>query len=225
MMAGKLPITVLISGGGTNLQAIIDVCQRSEINAEVNAVVSDQPDAFGLQRADRAGIATRVLPGSAFPDRVSYDRALGELLDELNPQLVVLAGFMRILTGPLVRAWSGRMLNVHPSLLPAYRGLHTHRRVLDAGESHHGTSVHFVTEELDGGPIIAQARIAIGPEDTEETLNRRVQALEHRMYPAVIGWFADGRLRMVGDRVELDGRLLERPIVRDEQEWLKSSGG
>jgi len=223
-MAGKLPIAVLISGSGTNLQAIIDVCHRGDIDAQVTAVVSDQPDAFGLQRADRAGIAIRVLPGSEFPDRAAYDRALGELLDELDPQLVVLAGFMRILTGPLVRAWSGRMLNVHPSLLPAYRGLHTHRRVLDAGEQYHGTSVHFVTEELDGGPIIAQARIAIRPEDTEETLNRRVQALEHRMYPAVIGWFADGRLRMVGDRVELDGRLLENPVVRDEEAWLRSSG-
>lgn len=223
-MSEPLPICVLISGGGTNLQAIIDAAARGEIPARVDSVVCDQPDAFGLQRAAKAGIRTRVLTARGFEGRQAYDEALGELLAGLGPELIVLAGFMRILTGDLVRRWEGRMLNVHPSLLPDYRGLHTHQRVLDAGETHHGTSVHFVTEELDGGPVIAQARLAIGPDDTADSLNARVQALEHRMYPAVVGWFARGRLRMVGEHVELDGCLLDAPVVRDEAEWLRSSG-
>lgn len=222
-MTGTMPICVLVSGGGTNLQAIIDSAARGDIPVTIDSVVSDQPDAFGLQRATSAGIRTRVLEATGFDNRESYDEALGEILDELSPGLIVLAGFMRILTGGLVRRWDGRMLNVHPSLLPDYRGLHTHRRVLEAGESHHGTSVHFVTEELDGGPVIAQARLEIGPQDTPDSLNARVQALEHRMYPAVVGWFGQGRLRMAGDRVELDGRLLDGPVVRDEADWLRSS--
>lgn len=219
-----LPVCVLISGSGTNLQAIIDAAARGDIPARIDSVVSDQPGAFGLQRAESAGIRTEVLTAAGYDGREAYDEALGELLARLEPRLIVLAGFMRILTGPLVKAWEGRMLNVHPSLLPDYRGLHTHRRVLEAGETFHGTSVHFVTEELDGGPVIAQARLRIGPTDTPDSLNARVQALEHRMYPAVVGWFAQGRLRMNGDRVELDGRLLDGPVVREEAEWLKSSG-
>ncbi len=222
-MADRARVAVLISGGGTNLQAIIDAAGRGEIPVHVVCVVSDQPEAFGLQRAMRAGIPTRVQTVAGFEDRAAYDRALGDLLAGTDPDIVVLAGFMRILTGGLVRRWRGRMLNVHPSLLPGYRGLHTHRRVLEAGERWHGTSVHFVTEELDGGPVIAQARFEIGPDDDENSLNRRVQALEHRMYPAVIGWLAEGRVRMAGDRVELDGRLLEGPVVRDEETWLRSS--
>lgn len=222
-MEQQLSVAVLISGSGTNLQAIIDASRRGDIAADIIAVLSDKSEAFGLTRAERAGIPCRVLPASGFPDRETYDEALGEMLAGLAPDLVVLAGFMRILTGGLVRRWTGRMLNIHPSLLPAYRGLHTHRRVLDAGETHHGTSVHFVTEELDGGPVIAQARLAIRTDDTEDSLNGRIQALEHRLYPTVIGWFAQGRLRMIGDRVEFDGRLLDGPVVRDESEWLRSS--
>ncbi len=221
-MKPPLGVVVLVSGSGTNLQAIIDACENGALPARIKAVVSDKPDAFGLVRAERAGIETRILPASGFPDRQAYDRALGELLDRLQADLVVLAGFMRILTAGLVQTWAGRMLNIHPSLLPAYRGLHTHQRVLDAGETFHGTSVHFVTEELDGGPVIAQARLAVKPDDTAETLNRRVQALEHRMYPRVIGWYAEGRLKMVGDSVHMDGRILEAPVVRDEAEWLRS---
>jgi phosphoribosylglycinamide formyltransferase-1 len=221
-MDRQLAVVVLISGSGTNLQAIIDACAHGDIPARITTVVSDKPEAFGLSRAERAGIETRILPASGFADREAYDRALGELLHQLQPDLVVLAGFMRILTARLVHTWAGRMLNIHPSLLPAYRGLHTHQRVLDAGETVHGTSVHFVTEELDGGPVIAQARLAVRPDDTAETLNQRVQALEHRMYPRVIGWYAEGRLKMVGDSVQIDGKILEAPIVRDEAEWLRS---
>lgn len=222
-MPDRSRVAVLISGGGTNLQAIIDAAGRGEIPVDVACVVSDQCQAFGLQRAARAGVPTKIQEAAGFADRDAYDRALGDLLDNIGPDIVVLAGFMRILTAALVRSWEGRMLNVHPSLLPGYRGLHTHRRVLEAGERWHGTSVHFVTEELDGGPVIAQARLEIRPDDTEDSLNERVQALEHRMYPAVIGWLAEGRVRMAGDRVELDGRLLEGPVVRDESEWLRSS--
>lgn len=221
-MKPALGLIVLISGSGTNLQAIIDACEDGALPARIKAVVSDKPEAFGLERAERAGIETRVLQAPGFADREAYDRALGELLDRLQADLVVLAGFMRILTAGLVKTWAGRMLNIHPSLLPAYRGLHTHQRVLDAGEAFHGTSVHFVTEELDGGPVIAQARLAVQPDDTAETLNRRVQALEHRMYPRVIGWYAEGRLKMVGDSVQMDGKILEAPVVRDEAEWLRS---
>jgi phosphoribosylglycinamide formyltransferase-1 len=223
-MDDAFPICVLVSGGGTNLQAIVDAAARGDIAARVDSVVSDRREAFGLKRAESAGIRTEVLTAEGFDSREAYDAALGELLAGLQPRLIVLAGFMRILSGPLVRAWEGRMLNVHPSLLPDYRGLHTHRRVLEAGETYHGTSVHFVTEELDGGPVIAQARLRIGPADTPDSLNDRVQALEHRMYPAVVGWFAQGRLRMIGDRVELDGRLLDGPVVREEADWLRSSG-
>ncbi len=223
-MNDALPICVLVSGGGTNLQAIIDAAARGDIPARIDSVVSDQRQAFGLKRAESAGIRTEVLTADGFDGREAYDTALGALLADLRPRLIVLAGFMRILTGPLVRAWEGRMLNVHPSLLPDYRGLHTHRRVLEAGETYHGTSVHFVTEELDGGPVIAQARLRIAAGDTPDSLNARVQALEHRMYPAVVGWFAQGRLRMIGDQVELDGRLLDGPVVRDEADWLRSSG-
>lgn len=222
-MPERSRVAVLISGGGTNLQAIIDAAGRGEIPVDVACVVSDQGKAFGLQRAERARIPTRIQEAAGFPDRDAYDRALGGLLDDVCPDIVVLAGFMRILTGALVRRWQGRMLNVHPSLLPDYRGLHTHRRVLEAGERWHGTSVHFVTEELDGGPVIAQARLEIRPHDTEDSLNQRVQSLEHRMYPIVIGWLAEGRVRMTGERVELDGRLMDGPVVRDEAEWLRSS--
>jgi len=214
--SAQLDVVVLISGSGTNLQAILDAARSGAIPARVLTVISDQPDAYGLQRARRADVPTECLQARDYPDRAAYDEALGQMLAALDPGLVVLAGFMRILGPALVRRWSGRMLNVHPSLLPAYRGLHTHRRVLEAGEKWHGTSVHFVTEELDGGPLIAQARFEIGTRDTEETLQERIQALEHRMYPEVIGWYAAGRLRMVGDKVELDDQLLSQPVTRDE---------
>jgi phosphoribosylglycinamide formyltransferase-1 len=214
---GPMGIVVLISGSGTNLQAILDAQRRGDIPVRVLAVISDQPEAYGLQRARAAGVPSECIDARGYPDRESYDAALGERLAALAPGLVVLAGFMRILSPPLVGRWSGRMLNVHPSLLPAYRGLHTHRRVLEAGERHHGTSVHFVTEELDGGPVIAQARLVIRPGDSEEDLKNRIQALEHLIYPEVVGWFATGRLRMQGDKVVMDGTVLPGPIVRDEQ--------
>lgn len=219
--SAPMPVAVMISGSGTNLQAILDAADAGAIPIRVHAVLSDVPGAFGLERARQAGVAAECLPAADFSDRHAFDRALGRRLEQLAPGLVVLAGFMRILSAPLVRAWAGRMLNIHPSLLPAYRGLHTHRRVLEAGERQHGTSVHFVTEELDGGPLIAQARLDIGPEDTETSLNQRIQALEHRLYPQVIGWFGAGRLRLGADGVQLDGTPLTAPVVRDETEMLR----
>jgi len=216
-----MPVAVMISGSGTNLQAILDAAVAGAIPIRVHAVLSDVPGAFGLERARQAGVPAECLPAAEFSDRDAFDRALGERLEQLAPDLVVLAGFMRILSAPLARAWAGRMLNIHPSLLPAYRGLHTHRRVLEAGERQHGSSVHFVTEELDGGPLIAQARLDIGPEDTETSLNQRIQTLEHRLYPEVIGWFGAGRLRLGADGVELDGTRLDAPVIRDEAELLR----
>ena len=168
-----LPLVVLISGGGTNLQAIIDAAV-ADLPVDIRAVISNEADAFGLERARGAGIETRVLDHRAFPDREAYDAALAELIDEYEPGLVVLAGFMRILTPAFVRHYHGRMFNIHPSLLPRYRGLDTHARVLAAGDREHGATVHFVTEELDGGPLIIQARVPVLANDDPQTLARRV---------------------------------------------------
>ena len=201
-------LVVLISGNGSNLQAIIDAIAAGEIPAEIRAVVSNNPDAYGLERARRAGIPTAVVDHRDYPDRERYDQALRAVIDRYAPDLVVLAGFMRILTPAFVEHYAGRMLNIHPSLLPRYQGLDTHRRVLEAGDAIHGVSVHFVTPELDSGPIVLQAEVPVGPGDTEEDLARKVHAEEHVIYPRVIRWFAEGRLRLDGDRVLLDGRPL-----------------
>ncbi len=201
-------LVVLISGNGSNLQAIIDAIAAGEIPAEIRAVISNNPDAYGLERARRAGIPTAVVDHRDYPDRERYDQALRAVIDRYAPDLVVLAGFMRILTPAFVEHYAGRMLNIHPSLLPRYQGLDTHRRVLEAGDAIHGVSVHFVTPELDSGPIVLQAEVPVGPGDTEEDLARKVHAEEHVIYPRVIRWFAEGRLRLDGDRVLLDGRPL-----------------
>ena len=218
---GRLRVAVLISGSGSNLQAIMDAAAADRIPVDVVAVVSDRADAYGLARATTAGIPAVCLPGKDYGRREEFDAALGERLAALEPDLVVLAGFMRILTADLVAAWHGRMLNVHPSLLPAYRGLHTHRRALEAGDAEHGTSVHFVTPELDGGPVVAQARLRVAADDDEESLTRRIQAMEHRLYPEVVGWYGAGRLRLDGARILLDGAPLEGPVQRREDALLR----
>ena len=210
--ATRFPLVVLISGSGSNLQALIDASQR-DLPVEIRAVISNRADAYGLERARKAGIPTEVLSHKGYPDRDSYDAALQRLIDGYEPRLVVLAGFMRILTPGLVRHYEGRMFNIHPSLLPAYRGLHTHQRVLDAGDRTHGASVHFVTEELDSGPVIIQARVPVLVDDTAEVLAARVLEKEHRIYPQAVRWFAEGRLRLNGGRVFLDGRALEQPAI------------
>ncbi|MBB3061826.1 phosphoribosylglycinamide formyltransferase [Microbulbifer rhizosphaerae] len=202
-------VAVLVSGSGTNLQALIDAAgERAEFS--ICAVVSNRPGAYGLVRAAEAGIPASVVDHRDYLNRESFDSALMAEIDRHNPDLVVLAGFMRILTPEFVRHYSGRLLNIHPSLLPKYQGLHTHQRALEAGDSDHGATVHFVTEELDGGPAIVQALVPVQAEDSAELLAKRVQVQEHKIYPLAVTWFAQGRLRMVEDRSELDGELLPR---------------
>ncbi|TQV86821.1 phosphoribosylglycinamide formyltransferase [Exilibacterium tricleocarpae] len=210
MTAGTTNVVVLISGSGTNLQALIDARDRGVLNAELCAVISNRPDAYGLQRAERAAIATEVLDHTAFASRDAFDAAMAALIDGYRPDLVVLAGFMRILTPAFVQRYAGRMLNIHPSLLPKYQGLHTHRRALEAGDREHGVTVHFVTEELDGGPAVIQARVPVRPGDTVETLANRVRQQEHIIYPMAVQWFSAARLRMADNRSWLDGEPLPR---------------
>ncbi|MGH8371296.1 MAG: phosphoribosylglycinamide formyltransferase [Gammaproteobacteria bacterium] len=212
-----LPIVVLISGEGSNLQAIIDQSQRDHL-IEVRAVIASRSNAHGLQRARVAKIPTHAIPADDFPQRERYDAALIEYIDQYQPALVVLAGFMRILTDAFVRHYRGRLLNIHPSLLPKYPGLGTHRRALAAGEREHGCSVHFVTEALDGGPVIAQARTPVLPGDTEQRLKARVQSREHRLYPRVLNWFASGRVRLEDGQVLFDGSPLSQPKILEWNE-------
>lgn len=212
--SGQRPrLVVLISGSGSNLQAIIDACADRSIPAEVAAVISNRPGVKGLQRAADAGIATEVLDHTAFDSRESFDDALASLIDSHRPDLVILAGFMRILTPGFVRHYHGRMLNIHPSLLPELQGLHTHRRALQNGCVEHGASVHFVTEELDGGPVVLQASVQVKEGDDEPTLAARVLREEHLIYPAVVKWYVEGRLRLDdAGRVVLDGEVLQQPV-------------
>lgn len=208
-----LPVAVLVSGYGSNLQALLDAREAGRLPVEIRLVVSDVPAAPGLKRARRAGVRTACLPPGDFHDRRAWNDALDALLGDAGVELVVLAGFMRVLGPELVRAWRGRMLNIHPSLLPRHRGLHTHRRVLEAGDRMHGASIHFVTEELDGGPVILQARIPVLPGDDADSLARRVQVREHEVYPRVVDWIAAGRLVWRDDSPWLDGRRLSQPVV------------
>lgn len=206
-----LPVVVLISGRGSNLQALID-CQ-ADWPYRIVAVLSDRPQAAGLAIARNAGIPTEVLEARGFADRTAYDAALAERIDRHRPGLVALAGFMRILTPALTERWAGRMLNIHPSLLPRHPGLHTHRRALECGDAEHGATVHFVTAELDGGPPVAQVRVPVLPDDNPDKLAERVLRREHRLYPMVVGWFAAGRLKLDGDeRAVLDGTPLAGPV-------------
>lgn len=212
-----LPLVVLISGSGSNLQAIIDR-SRQDLPVEIRAVISNEPAAYGLERARQAGIETRVLSHKGYPSRSAYDAALMDLIDAFSPGLIVLAGFMRILTPELVQHYAGRIFNIHPALLPKYKGLHTHQRVLSAGEKEHGASVHFVTEELDGGPVILQAKVPVFAGDTPDELAARVLRQEHRIYPLAIRLFAEGRLGLRAGRLVLDGSPLAHPLLMDGHE-------
>ncbi len=204
----KCDVVVLLSGSGSNLQALIDSARAGDSPVRIRAVISNRADAYGLQRARDAGIDTAVLDHKAFDGREAFDQALIERIDAFSPQLVVLAGFMRILSADFVRHYAGRLLNIHPSLLPKYKGLHTHQRALEAGDTEHGCSVHFVTEELDGGPLVVQAIIPVAPDDTPETLAQRVHSQEHQIYPLAVSWFAAGRLRLGESGALLDGQPL-----------------
>lgn len=207
-MPDTCDVVVLLSGTGSNLQALIDSDDVKASPANIRAVISNRADAYGLQRAKDAGIDTRVLDHKAFEGREAFDAALIKVIDEFKPKLVVLAGFMRILSAEFVRHYQGRLLNIHPSLLPKYKGLHTHQRALEAGDGEHGCSVHFVTEELDGGPLVVQAVIPVESDDSPHSLAQRVHAQEHRIYPLAVRWFAEGRLSLDEQGALLDGQLL-----------------
>lgn len=203
-----MSLVILISGVGSNLQAIIDSIANGHLPAKILAVISNRPDAYGLERARRSGITTQVIEASVYPDRPAYDHALQHCIDTYAPQLVVLAGFMRILTEDFVRHYSGRLVNIHPSLLPKYKGLQTHQRVLDAGDHEHGATVHFVTPELDSGPIILQMKVSVLPNDTAVQLQQRVHQAEHQLYPEALRRMATGRVQLRGDTVYQDNAPL-----------------
>ncbi|GAA0346634.1 phosphoribosylglycinamide formyltransferase [Bowmanella denitrificans] len=199
-------IVVLISGSGTNLQAILDNIEAGRIHGRVTAVISNQADAYGLERARQADVPALVLSHKDYADRESYDQALMAQIDQYQPDLVVLAGFMRILSEHFVQHYLGRMLNIHPSLLPKYKGLHTHRRAIEANDAEHGATVHFVTPELDGGPVIIQSKVPVFATDSEEELSLRVREQELQLYPLVVKWFCQDRLRMNDGQVLLDDK-------------------
>jgi phosphoribosylglycinamide formyltransferase-1 len=204
-------LVILISGRGSNMEAIIRACADEGWAAQVAAVIANRPDAAGLAFAASHGIATAVVDHRQFPDRDSFDAALAKEIDSFAPDLVALAGFMRVLTAGFVDHYAGRMLNVHPSLLPSFPGLKTHQQALDAGVRLHGASVHFVTSQLDHGPIVAQAAVPVEAGDTPATLAERVLATEHIIYPRAVRWFVEGRLALDGLRVTL---------TPSEPQWL-----
>jgi phosphoribosylglycinamide formyltransferase-1 len=198
------------------MRVMAERAASGELPIDIRAVISDRADARGLATAATLGIPVATLCPKDFPDRPAFDAALARLINQYQPGLLVLAGFMRILGPEFTAQFSGRALNIHPSLLPKYRGLHTHRRALEAGDTHHGVSVHFVTEELDGGPVVIQVRVPVCPGDTEAELIARVQRQEHRIYPEIVAWFASGRLVCRDNQAWLDGAPLTTPVIREE---------
>ncbi|MEK8016940.1 MAG: phosphoribosylglycinamide formyltransferase [Candidatus Parabeggiatoa sp.] len=201
----KLPLVALISGRGSNLKAIIDAADPL---IDIRAVISNRPQAPGLLYAQQAGMATQVIDHKTFKSRLEFDTALQTAIDHYQPKLLILAGFMRILSPDFIKHYRGRLFNIHPSLLPAFKGLHTHQRVLESNMKEHGASVHFVSEELDSGPVIIQARVPVLPDDDEDSLAARVLQEEHRIYPQAIHWFAQGRLQLQGQTTLLDGKAI-----------------
>jgi phosphoribosylglycinamide formyltransferase 1 len=222
-MSTRTPLetAILISGRGSNMMAIARECLAGRIAARVAVVISDRADAPGLASARELGLETAVLP-QAEPGGAALEGALATILEAHRPDVIALAGFMRVLSGWFVAHYLGRIFNIHPSLLPEYRGLNTHARVLEAHDSVHGASVHFVTAELDAGPVVLQSKVAVMPGDTEATLSARVQATEHIIYPRVLGWFAERRLVWRDGAAWLDGRRLDMPIVEDFRAAVRS---
>ncbi len=205
-------IVVLISGGGSNLQAIIDNIQTGNIKAEISAVISNRADAYGLERAEKADIDNHVLDNTVFESRESFDQSLSQIIDSYEPNLIVLAGFMRILSDEFVEHFRGRMINIHPSLLPKYKGLNTHQRALEGGDSEHGASVHFVIPELDAGTIIIQGIVPVETNDTVDELQQRVHLIEHRIYPLAVKYLAEDSLSLEEDKLLYKGALLNEPF-------------
>jgi phosphoribosylglycinamide formyltransferase-1 len=210
-MTHPLPVVVLLSGKGSNMRALAEAAARNEVQAEIRAVFSDRANADGLRLARERGIVTDTLSPKEFADRDTFDVALADRIDRYAPELVVLAGYMRILSAAFVRRFAGRLINIHPSLLPKHRGLDTHRRVLAANESEHGASVHYVVEELDAGPVIIQGRVPVLPSDDEAALSARVQRAEHIIYPQAVQWIASGKVSMHDGRAWMDGQPLSKP--------------
>lgn len=206
---------ILISGSGTNLQAFIDAVAAGGLDLDLCVVFSNKPDAYGLERARCAGIPTACIKHGDYPDREAFDHAVIEDLDQFRPDLLILAGFMRILSPLFVKHYEGKILNIHPALLPRYPGLNTHQRALDAGDEWHGSTVHFVTEELDGGPRILQGRLKIDPNESADELQTRVQAIEHQIYPEAAGLVGSGQVVFRGGEAWADGKARQEPLVRD----------
>ena len=211
-MTQPIRIAVLISGSGTNLQAIINHQQRYPNLYEIVTVISNKKEVLGLARAEKAGIPTQVVDHKAFANREAFDRQLQTVIDQANVELIVLAGFMRILTEGFTRHFLGKMLNIHPSLLPKYTGLNTHQRAIDAGDAEHGLSIHFVTPELDAGPAVLQAKVCIEADDTVESLQSKVHQQEHLAYPLAVQWFTEGRLKLKNGQAWFDQRQLTQPL-------------
>jgi phosphoribosylglycinamide formyltransferase-1 len=209
----RLKVAVLISGRGSNLQALIDACADPAFPAEIRLVVSNMPGAQGLARAERAGILTRVIPHKQFPDRPSFDAAVGRALEETGTELICLAGFMRIFSDGFVERWRNRMINIHPSLLPAFKGLKVHEQALGAGVRFSGCTVHFVRPAMDEGPIIAQAAVAVLPGDDAQRLAARVLEAEHKIYPLALRLIAEGRVKVIDERAEIAGALGPAPTA------------
>jgi phosphoribosylglycinamide formyltransferase-1 len=208
-------VVILISGTGSNMARLVEASQSGELHGDIKAVISNKPDAAGLAYAQRAQIPTEVVSHKEHETRDLFEKHLMRAIDEYQPDLVVLAGFMRVLGNGFVRHYMGKMLNIHPSLLPKYQGLHTHQRALNAGDSEHGCTIHFVTEELDGGPAIMQASVPIEAADTAESLQKKVQAREHIIYPIAVKWFLEGRLSMDSfGKTALDGKPLPSHGIR-----------
>ncbi len=203
---------VLISGGGTNLQAFIDATQTGKLDLDLRVVLSNKSQAAGLNRARKASISVECVEHRDYPERRNFDAALVTTLDQYEPDLIILAGFMRILTPVFIDHYAGRIFNIHPSLLPKYPGLDTHQRAIDAGDDWHGSTVHFATEELDGGPRIIQGRVPVLADDTAESLAARVLQVEHQIYPSAAALYAAGRLEYRDGDAWLDGQRLEEPL-------------
>jgi phosphoribosylglycinamide formyltransferase-1 len=219
--APKPKAVILISGNGSNLQAFIDEIATESLNMEISAVISNRPDAYGLTRALEAGIKTHGLDHKRFESRELFDLEIIKIVEGYQPDLIILAGYMRILTNDFVKRYQGKLINIHPSLLPKYPGLNTHRRAIENNDSVHGVTVHFVVPELDAGPNIVQAEVNVRPNDTAETLAQRVQEQEHVIYPIAVKWFIEGRLQLVGDHVELDSTPLpESGLILDSKKVL-----
>lgn len=216
-MSARAPLRlgILISGRGSNMEAVARACRDERINAVVSVVIADRDNAGGVAVAKELGIDTAVVQWKSFADRAAAERALAEQIDSHGAEIIVLAGFMRVLSPEFAERYAGRLINIHPALLPKYRGLHTHSRALEARDADHGASVHFATAELDGGPVILQSRIRVQPDDTEATLAARVLATEHVILPKVIGWLADRRLVWRDGNPWLDGKPLAAPVVED----------